>query len=715
MTPSITSACLLLLLCLPLVSCGRIPSSLQGDRGDREQHPHPGLTVRKPKENSRKLTSVLDVSDDVDHEPDTEGEYTGVSLTKPGMSTDFTICGALRTEAWTGLETGAELFQLNGEDGQQWGYVSVYAASTYTEYEVSLGHVWLSVTTASIWFPLTWTRVCVSLDTVSGTVVVDTNGQVGEEKVHQEALEDDGNRPLVLNITVGYSVDAWRYVQEFSGQYSHLNVFSSPLSTARMVAMTSADSEECGAPGDFLRWEQDQFQIHSLARMVTVDELEGPCRRESGMNVFTAVFGLHSECMHHCEKLGKGRSPPVRTLEELETLQTEVAAITPNIAVLPWLWLSATDQEEEGDWRDYYTGERLGDYVKPWYPGHDNKFGDRYNCLIMYPDTPPNIAWGEWQCSSSDKGCPCQYTQQPVLLLRGLCQKSVFDRRFTPKQLASSPRDVFLVGGVSTQIRFMDSSEQWVMTDAVYSVKAECRATKVSYVLGKHEWTVTDDVFSCSKGQPYTTLLKLSGCNPDGEFTCNNGQCVTMEQRCNQIANCRDESDEVDCKLLLLKNNYNKKIPPIVSTGGDEFNPTHVAISISLLKIVSMEEVQHKIDFQFQIILEWKENRVTYHNLKIKTSLNALSDTEVRALWLPYLIYSNTDMKEAVQLDDGVPPTTTTIVVTREGNFTRSGLEVTDETEIFEGKHNRLSMYQTYTKSFQCQYHLHRYPFDTQV
>ena len=150
----------------------------------------------------------------------------------------------------------------------------------------------------------------------------------------------------------------------------------------------------------------------------------------------------------------------------------------------------------------------------------------------------------------------------------------------------------------------MDSSEQWVLTDAVSSVKAESSATKVSYALGKHKWTVTNDVFSCSKGQPYTTLLTLSGCNPNGEFTCNSGQCVTMEQRCNQIANCRDKSDEVDCKLLLLENNYNKKIPPIVSTGGDEFNPTHVAISISLLKIVSLEEVLHKIDFQFQINLE---------------------------------------------------------------------------------------------------------------
>ena len=57
----------------------------------------------------------------------------------------------------------------------------------------------------------------------------------------------------------------------------------------------------------------------------------------------------------------------------------------------------------------------------------------------------------------------------------------------------------------------------------------------------------------------------------------------------------------------------------------------------------------------------------------------------------------------------------TTIVTTREGNFRRSEASVVDEIEVFEGKDNSLAMYQTYTKSFQCQYYLQRYPFDTQV
>jgi hypothetical protein len=254
----------------------------------------------------------------------------------------------------------------------------------------------------------------------------------------------------------------------------------------------------------------------------------------------------------------------------------------------------------------------------------------------------------------------------------------------------------------------------WVMTHALKpGLRAESKASKVSYVLGTHEWTVTGEVYECHGGQPYTTFLKLSGCSM-GDFTCDSGQCVRIEQRCDQLPNCRDESDERGCQLLLVKDGYNKNVPPITSVS--DTNMTLVAapvhISISLLKIVSMEEVQHKIDFQFGIILKWKENRVNYNNLKTETSLNALTEDNIRKLWLPYVVYANTDMKEAVQLTHDVK---TTIVIRKEGIRRNTKWFDVDETEIYDGIDNKMAMHQTYTKSFQCQYHLQKYPFDTQV
>ena len=103
-----------------------------------------------------------------------------------------------------------------------------------------------------------------------------------------------------------------------------------------------------------------------------------------------------------------------------------------------------------------------------------------------------------------------------------------------------------------------------------------------------------------------------------------------------------------------------------------------------------------------------------YLNLKSEASLNLLTEEELRRLWLPLVIYQNTDQKESTRL--GVAwEWTTRVMVNREGGFQRNGLEEIDEAELFEGEDNNLTMVQTYTHEFQCQYQLHSYPFDTQV
>ena len=142
--------------------------------------------------------------------------------------------------------------------------------------------------------------------------------------------------------------------------------------------------------------------------------------------------------------------------------------------------------------------------------------------------------------------------------------------------------------------------------------------------------------------------------------------------------------------------------------------PVLVKLSLKLLKVVAIKEGDNSIELQFQITLEWKENRASFQNLKTNLFLNALSFEDIRMLWLPLVIYTNTDQQETTRL--GVDwEWTTDVWVKREGNFVRSGLDVLDETEIFKGEENSLIMMQSYTHEFQCVYQLERYPFDTQV
>ena len=84
---------------------------------------------------------------------------------------------------------------------------------------------------------------------------------------------------------------------------------------------------------------------------------------------------------------------------------------------------------------------------------------------------------------------------------------------------------------------------------------------------------------------------------------------------------------------------------------------------------------------------------------------------QVNSLWIPYIIFRNTDNDDAITVENS----RTVLSVSREGDFVRSGSDVADEIEIFQGEENMITMNQTQSKKFHCTYLLHYFPFDTQI
>ena len=732
----------LLLVSATHISCRLLPA----DRPPRDEDERREIQTGTQDRQARQVTTlkVLDFSADRDHLPDSNGEYTSATLKAGPLPESFTICSALMTEGWMTEFGSAEMFTLLEADGNLWGNINLFANINRfnkgsTDFEVRLGPVNLQTKVENLFFPLQWTRACLSVDSVAGKVMLVVDGELLGEKEYRR--EEDKYRPANISLLLGFYPSK---PAEFTGQVSELNVFSSALPRERMIHLTSAGGEECGTPGDLISWEESEWTLHSQAKAIEVDrEWEGPCRRESAIQVFKAEDMHHRDCMRHCQKISNGRSPPVTTREEWESFSQEIALISPDRSVFGYMWLSATEgdidrklaelrhwpetelvnnktkklEAVETIWRDYYSGQRLANWSKPYLKvWKDTRYDDSYNCMQFFTHKPWEKSWYEWSCKSYHTSCPCSYPAQPILRLRGLCEKSLMENEYTLKQLPFNPGNMIILGGKTARIEYNDTSSQWIMTDAWYGVRAVSRAPKLSYLLGKHKWTISNDYFDCNEAQQYTTVLKLTGCNPEGDFTCDDGQCIPMERRCDQVTNCRDESDEKGCKVIILKDGYNKNIPPTGKTKDERVVPADVSISITLMKVVEIEETDHSIHLQFQISMRWNESRVTYHNLKNQTSLNALTDDDVQKIWLPIIVYDNTDQKEVTRLGEyGNGEWATSVTVTREGRFTRSDIGEVNEAEIFEGAENSLTMNQTYTWEFQCKYKLQRYPFDTQV
>ena len=66
--------------------------------------------------------------------------------------------------------------------------------------------------------------------------------------------------------------------------------------------------------------------------------------------------------------------------------------------------------------------------------------------------------------------------------------------------------------------------------------------------MGKHQ-DHRFDLFRCSSS--YSALMSLTGCNKT-EYACKDGSCVPMVERCDGKTNCKDASDEENCKYIYL-------------------------------------------------------------------------------------------------------------------------------------------------------------------
>ena len=495
---------------------------------------------------------VLDFSEDNDMKSDENQEYTHASL-DIDLPPSFMICSAFTVNFWEGYNTALLYLVRDNEAEQVWLSVEMFAALAFTKFTLQLSDDKFTVKTSFLFYPLKWMRTCFTIDSKRSFARFVVGGEVLIEKSVNMKYRKSRNATVILGSNGDFV--------ETTGKTTSLNIFSS---TADAEEFTKAGTKECGAGGDLVNWEGSQWKLHSKARLLEVDGgLEGPCRPESEVQVLPLKeYHWQPRCMQLCEKLG-GRSPAVLTIEDWTYIFNQIQRITPNAVKLPdYIWLSATEGDyqnnlarsvghwpegkkaEEGKWRDYYTGEELKNYTKPWFSiNEDREEGNHSNCLMFSPIWSLKRSWKEWQCDALGSGltfgCPCSFKNEPSLRFRGLCPGTNLEQmRYTPMQFPSNPSEILMVGSESTQISFDSSLKRWILRSPFRNVTALSQANQVSYALGTQNWTITGDSPECSlNGEPYTTELKLTACRLD-EFTCATGKCINMEQRCNQLPDC---------------------------------------------------------------------------------------------------------------------------------------------------------------------------------
>ena len=222
--------------------------------------------------------------------------------------------------------------------------------------------------------------------------------------------------------------------------------------------------------------------------------------------------------------------------------------------------------------------------------------------------------------------------------------------------------------------------------------------------VGKKSWVLPDS--SCNQGLDEERILLLSTCK-NGQFSCDDGECINIVDRCDGVTNCKDFSDERACRLVNVDPEmYLKdKTPPSKST------TLPVELSSQVWVILDIQEVSQFIELQFQLSLTWYDSRLQFYNLKDNEKMNTLLYEEKQKLWMPVIIFQNTKAQIRSQNDKR---TRMMVLKMMNGTFNEDGL-LSEDIDIYEGSDNPITLTRVYNIKFLCDFQMQWYPFDTQT
>ena len=669
--------------------------------------------------------------------PDIECLYTEGSF---DFSSELTICFRSRPVSYVDTWHVGGLVMSFGTMAQDWAkleegfYYGVWKTGPWIGIK-SPGSDNIAYLSGGAGYPynlMVWRHTCFSLSRTTGRFRLVENGEKVWDKTTPEVVEWMKNLKLsakVLTLGCLYRTVGTMKMSMF-GSVTDAQVFNRGLKDEEMESITSCKEN---INGDIISWEANDWSLRSPFNTTEVEVLDFEkdiCHQpEQGMILVPHKLSFQ-DSIHACARLSGEIASYVNKEEHNQithflsltnhmnigacSSHVDEKGLRKNIKV----YIGGTDEAEEGVWETLYTNQRI-EYL-PWGPNRPYNNGDQYNCLMLqshmqstgdpHYDIESTIVNDE-ECAL--RFCPvCRINKQVrKMKVRGLCPESLFNIDYI---FTIAEEGTLLYQGDHTSVIFYDpgiSVWRWYDRKDNQS-QATSSSSEGSMLLGVHTFdfsTVKDDI--CTANTESRLLrVKLTSCNR-GEFTCSDGQCVDMEERCNQISNCRDESDEDDCKMLVMKDNYNKKIAPFGFNYQEQrIIPAVVNISIAVMDMLSIQEVNLVFVLKFRLLMEWYDYRLKYHNLKKQRSANLLTREEIDNLWIPFVVFGNTENNEATTGGHN-----TEVTITREGNFKESPESTMEEINIFTGVDNRITFQQAYSKSFKCEYQLQLYPFDTQV
>ena len=573
-----------------------------------------------------------------------------------------------------------------------------------------------------------WGHVCWSMDFSGGTYKVYYNGErvmydyPSTNVTNATALLSPTGKPYGIEENQHFTLELGIHRSlppevgdRMIGMFYGFNMYSGLLDEDVLNNITGCKYD---LPGDIIDWNTAEWTTDRpdliKAKNLSFSEV---CKNNSKEHVFVIPHPIETHQMgqDRCKALGTTKVVPLNRYQHQQVFEGgNSVAMKQNCHLKGRLIVSfALRQGPEGHFYDPQTNSTVEYILQSNFTiknhsnsGHWVYTGKNYNHDGLNSKTS---AISRTKKKLSDKlgykeTCfACTSPARPLLTVRGLCSGSVFDTII--KFSLNKEGHVEYFGERNTFINFDYKKTTWSMTSLPYpDVVAKTRAPGQSLALGSKTWIIENDRCGEKRMQK---LLKITTCT-DGLFTCSDGRCVDIYKRCNSINDCKDWSDEKNCRLVIFPESYFKTFAPF-SFENNEMSKAAVETSIDILDIVEVSEDRKSVELKFILYMQWKDLRLTFSNLQNDSLANRLTLAQMNQLWFPIITFTNTNNNEKAVMDYE-----TRMTIIKKGNTSYSAITDVDENSIYTGSDNDLLYNRTYTKRFRCDFKLALYPFDTQ-
>lgn len=451
---------------------------------------------------------------------------------------------------------------------------------------------------------------------------------------------------------IGQDQDMWmggfNKLQSVFGSLADFRIYDDVLTSSAMKKYTHCDSPPSEKlDGKLPVIDFEDFETDFLLKNVIPGETKithAICYEKPSYDIIFPEFRTFYETSKFCSNMAGEMKVPLSKTENDNLFQLSAKNIGQcSTHATDFLWLGIIHRHSSKQFVDSATGRALS-----YRNIKDAKinYADSHDTCVSFNGSPMDAP--VWQSTwvtrlCNDSRCSvCHFPQPSLMTLRGLCEKTLLDSRY----FVFREKNVTLFyGEYYSAIHFEPSDApndttlgQWILHryDEPDVKAVLTRERDYQYPLGLNDWTLSGDL--CESGP---LQLKLSTCTTE-EFTCNHGSCISKDQRCDTKLDCDDGEDEDDCHLVDFPPKYSHLIAPPASKENRRTIP--VAVHIEIFSIKSIELSEFEFSSELTASLQWKDNRVKFHNLKTRSYLNSvLNLTGSHSLWRPDSVFEGAE------------------------------------------------------------------------